>query len=369
MSLENYVTGLMKNPHPRGIDCLVLSLLEKLETIYLSQVVKRREKMEREAQSAGLPVLSVGNITAGGTGKTPCIIRMAELLGRDGYRPAIISRGYRSGLEKEGGVVSDGKDILVTQQMAGDEPYMMALKLLHVPVLVGKDRMRSAQRALKLGCDILLMDDGFQYWRMRRDRDIILLDCTNPFGYDHVLPRGLLREPLDALERASLFILTKSDQVPQERIEEIKERLHRLAGPVPVISSCHSPSKLVIYEKWKAGSHEGPLEEMKGKKAFPVSGIGNPLAFRETVKHAGLFPVGEMAFSDHHAYGEEDIRKMEEEALRRGAEMIVITEKDAVKMMNLSALTQMKIPLYVLEIEMTFPEGLHLLEKQWEDLK
>ena len=147
MSLENYVTGLMKNPSPDLKGRLMLSLLDKLEKLYLSQVVKRREAEEKAAEDCGIPVISVGNVTAGGTGKTPCIIKMADMLEKEGFHPAIISRGYRSGLEKDGGLVSDGAHILVSQAMAGDEPYMMALKLPHVPVLVGKDRLRSVEKA------------------------------------------------------------------------------------------------------------------------------------------------------------------------------------------------------------------------------
>ena len=368
MSLESYVTGLMKNPHPSGKDRLALSILESLEGIYLSQVTKKQKNASSHALDAGIPVISVGNITAGGTGKTPCIIRLAELLTAAGRHPAVISRGYRSGLEKQGGIVSDGKEILVSQKMAGDEPYMMALKLPKVPVLVGKDRIISVERAKRLGADLLLLDDGFQYWKLKRERDIILLDATNPFGYEHALPRGLLREPLSALKRASLFIITKSDQAEPSKIEEIKNRLTKLAPGIPVTTSCHSPAKAVHYDDWKGRIHEGPLSEMKGKRAYLMSGIGNPAAFGETAKEAGFIPVGEMAFDDHHAYTEEDIRKCDSEAALSGADCVLITEKDAVKMMKLSSIHESAIPFYVLEIEMTFPEGLELLKKQWEDL-
>ncbi len=369
MSLESYAANLMKNPHPKGKDKIVLSFLEKLEKVYFSQVKKRREEGINNAEDAGIPVISVGNITAGGTGKTPCIIAIAELLMKAGWKPAIISRGYRSGLEKAGGVVSDGKNILVTQQMAGDEPYMMALKLPAVPVLVGKNRLRSAAIAKDLGADILLMDDGFQYWKLKRARDIVLLDATNPFGYGHGLPRGLLREPLDALSRAHLFILTKSNQVDSAKLEEIRETLKAIAPAVPVISSCHSPARIVSYEKWKKRQHEGDLKEFSGKRAFLMSGIGNPDAFADTARSCGLFLTGEMAFDDHYSYSDEDVRNAESEAAGYKADMIVMTEKDAVKMMNLKSIENSSVPFYVLEIEMTFPDGMEPLEKQWEDLK
>ncbi len=368
MSLESYVTALMKEPSPRGMDCLVLSLLEKLEGIYLSQAEKKRKKGMAEAISAGVPVISVGNVTAGGTGKTPCIILLAQLLLQMGRKPAILSRGYRSGLEKEGGMVTDGKTIAVSQHMAGDEPYMMALKLPGVSIFVGKDRVASAEKANALGADILLLDDGFQYWKLKRDKDIILIDCTNPFGYGHALPRGLLREPLTALSRASLFILTKSDQVHHTDKEEIKEKLRAYAPDVPILESTHSPAKVVPYDKWKKSIHEGPLADVKMKKAFLLSGIGNPAAFRETAKEAGLRPVGDMAFPDHHAYTEEDVRNAISEAKAQAADLIVMTEKDAVKMMKLTSLDKSDIPFAVLEIEMAICGGTDLLEAELREL-
>ncbi|MGN0954099.1 tetraacyldisaccharide 4'-kinase [Dialister sp.] len=369
MSLETYVTGLMKNSSPGFRDRLVLHLLEQLEKVYLTQVVKRRNREMADAKDCGIPVISVGNITAGGTGKTPCIIGIARMLEDEGCHPAVISRGYRSGLEKEGGMVSDGEKILVSQDMAGDEPYMMALKLPQVPVFVGKDRIRSAVQARKLGADILLMDDGFQYWPLKRERDIVLLDASNPFGYEHALPRGLLREPLDALKRASLFILTKSDQVKPETLDKLKKRLAHLAGDVPVISACHRPSCAVPFPLWKERIHKGALSSIRGKKAYLVSGIGNPAAFAGTAREAGFFLTGEMAYDDHHHYTDEDIRNVLSEAVKYGADMIVTTEKDAVKMMHLQEMEKPVVPFYVLEIEMAFPEGRQLLEQQWEDLK
>lgn len=363
MSLESYVTGLMKNKNPKGLDALALFGLEKLEGVYLSGVEKKRKAALAKAVQANVPVISVGNITAGGTGKTPCILLLADELQQAGYKPAVISRGYRSGLEKEGGVVSDGKQIQVSQAMAGDEPYMMALKLPQVPILVGKDRITSMRKATAMGADVLLMDDGFQYWQLKRDLDIILIDCTNPFGYDHALPRGLLREPLSALKRAGLFILTKSDQVHGVDVMEIKEKLEGLAPGVPILTSCHSPSQVVPYKKWKASCHEGPLLEAAMKKAYLLSGIGNPGAFQETAKSAGLRPVGQMAFDDHHHYTDEDVRNAISEAKAKGAEWIVTTEKDAVKLMALSSVESAEIPFYVLEIAMTLQEGKEALMK------
>lgn len=357
MSLESYVTGLMKKQHPGAADKLVLSWLSALEKLYLSGVEKKRRERTAAAVSAGIPVISVGNIIAGGTGKTPCIMLIAQKLLAKGRRPAILTRGYRSGLEKTGGIVSDGSRILVSQEMAGDEPYMMALKLPEVPILVGKDRLANVEKAKQLGADVLLLDDGFQYWQLRRDEDIVLLDATNPFGYRHALPRGLLREPLSALSRAGLFILTKSDQVEQAEADIIKRELDQMAPGKPVLSASHSPSAAVPFSTWKKRVHEGPLSAVEGKKAFLLCGIGNPGAFETTAAEAGLVPAGGTAYDDHHAYTERDIHSAASEAKALGADLVVTTEKDAVKMLHLSGMETLDIPVYVLEIEMKILGG------------
>lgn len=369
MSLEAYVTNLMKERNPRGFDAAFAGFLSLLEKLYLKGVRKRRARETANAVEAGIPVISVGNVTAGGAGKTPCILMIAELLLKEGKKPAIISRGYKSGLEKKGGVVSDGKSILVSQKEAGDEPYMMALRLPTVPVLVGKDRKVSAKKAVALGADVLLLDDGFQYWGLDRDRDIVLIDCMNPFGYFHALPRGLLREPLTALGRASLFLLTKSDKASDEEKLKIKRVLRHYGRTTPILETAHSPSKIAPYETWKKRIHEGELPAVSGKKAFLVSGIGNPASFAETASEAGLVRTGDMSFPDHHAYTDEDVRKAIKEAERSGADLIAVTEKDAVKLMNLESVRNSKMPFYVLEIEMTIKgHQEEILEEQWEEL-
>lgn len=367
MSIESYILGLQKNPSQGIMGKIVLSGLKFFAAIYEKGVIKKYKKTERRAYRMPIPVISVGNITAGGTGKTPCILKLAEMLRQKNYHPSILSRGYKSGLEKVGGVVSDGRSLLVSQKMAGDEPYMMALKIRDVPVFVGRNRIESAKKAIKLGADVLLLDDGFQYWNMKRDLDIVLIDCTNPFGYGYSLPRGLLREPMEALRRAHTFILTKSEQVDTSVKADIKKRLFRLAPQALVLESSHSPSSIVLFKKWKKGIKEDCLSLQQGKKAFILSGIGNPGSFNETALEAGLSPVGNMSLSDHHTYTSVDIEVAEMEAVRSGADLIVVTEKDAVKMLSLNKAENSKIPLYVLEIEMKFSkDGEEQLQKQWE---
>lgn len=364
MSLESYILDIQKEKNPKTGDRLVLSLLGGLEKLYTKGVLKKRAKDSALAVKADIPVISVGNLTAGGTGKTPCIIKMAELFLKKGVRPAVVTRGYRGKLEKTGGVVSDMSGLLLSEEEAGDEPFMMASRLPGVPVLVGRNRILSAEKAVAMGADVILMDDGFQYWKLKRDLDIVLIDATNPFGYGHVLPRGLLREPLDALKRAGVFVLTKTNQVTKDKLAEIIEDLKKENPEAPILYSTHRPSGLLEASSWKRGTHGSDFSEMKGQKAFLFSGIGNPAAFRKTAEEAGLAVAGEEHFEDHHKYAWMDMEQVERKARDSGASILVTTEKDIVKISELP-----NLPCYVLEITMTFgDEDEKIFEKCVEDV-
>lgn len=355
MSLESYVRRLMEETHPGTLDRAVQGGLSLLEKAYIRGVTVRRIQDMARAVHAGVPVISVGNITAGGTGKTPCIMNLASFLRAAGRRPAILTRGYRGGMEKKGGIVADGTSIRTTQAMAGDEPYMMALKLPGVPVLAGRNRVVSAAAAKALGADVLLLDDGFQYWRLFRDLDVVLIDSTHPFGGGHVLPRGLLREPEDALRRAGLFILTKAGQVDQAARDAIRARLRAVNPAAPVIESDHAPMTWTPLADWP---HTAPLPEVRGQAVFLLSGIGNPGGFCRTAEEAGFVVAGSRNLPDHHDYTEGDIRTASEEAAACGADCIAVTEKDAVKIKErLPFAPEKYMPMYVIGIEMTFSGG------------
>lgn len=353
MSLESYVLRLQQEPHPRGADWLAQKGLSVLERLYIRGVENRRKKECAQAVQTGIPVISVGNITAGGTGKTPCIMTLAEMLQKMGRHPAVLTRGYKGGLEKTGGLVSDRERILVSPQKAGDEPYMLACKLPGVPVIAGRDRVVSAAAAKALGADVLLLDDGFQYWRLARDLDLVLIDCTEPFGGQRVLPRGLLREPMTSLSRAGLFLLTKADQVPAERRQEIRESLAAYAPGVPVAESAHVPQSFTPLARWPVLSRFLPEQ---GTKAFLLSGIGNPEAFRKTAEAAGLAAAGSMQLPDHHRYTGKEIEQAVRQASQVCADCIVVTEKDAVKLKETLEPAECRgMPIYVLGIEMRLP--------------
>jgi len=248
-------------------------------------------------KTLGVQVIAIGNLTLGGTGKTPVVEKFARELQNAGRKVAILSRGYRSRpaplhrqffnkiLLREDQtpprVVSDGKSLLLDSEMAGDEPYMLASNLRDVVVLVDKDRVKSGRYAIeKFGCDTLLLDDGFQYWKLRgRRHDVVLVDRHQPFGNEHLFPRGTLREPHSHLARAHTIFITKSDG----KTSELRERISRLNPGAAVIECIHSPLYL---EDVFTGEQCG-LDFLRGKKAASLSGIAQPEGFEQSLVKLG----------------------------------------------------------------------------------
>ena len=286
------------------------------------------------------PVISVGNITVGGTGKTPLVITLAKgLMGR-GIPTAILSRGYK-GRGSSKLWVSDGKTVLLSPEESGDEPFQMAKALKGIPVLIGKDRFANGQLALQR-FDIrgVLLDDGYQHLQLHRDLNILLIDSEIGFGDRHVLPRGILREPLENLHRAHLFLLTKVED--PENCRPLEKMLREFHPSSPVFHSHFEPQGLIGSDGEWVG-----LQAVKGKKAVAVSGIANPAYFSLLLRKCGMEIVREMIFPDHHRFASKDLIAIEKES--KEADWIVTTEKDIVK------LGEMKIvhrPLLALRIEM-----------------
>ena len=283
----------------------------------------------------------MGNLTVGGTGKTPVVEKFARVLRDQGRNVAILSRGYRSKptplhrrmLNKvflrddttPPRVVSDGKSLLLDSEMAGDEPYMLASNLKDVVVLVDKDRVKSGRYAIeKFGCDTLLLDDGFQYWKLRGRRlDIVLIDRQQPFGNERLLPHGTLREPPSHLARASAIFITKSDG----NTEELRRRIAQLNPTAGIIECIHHPLYL---EDVFTGQREG-LELLKGRKVASLSGIAQPESFERSLVHLGAELVYSKRFADHHRFTQQEILNAINRSKKRQAETIVTTQKDAVR--------------------------------------
>ena len=312
----------------------------------------------------GVQVIAIGNLTVGGTGKTPVVEKFARELKDQGRNVAILSRGYRSKpppLRKRllnrlllqsdttpPRVVSDGKSLLLNSEVAGDEPYMLASNLKDVVVLVDKDRVKAGRYAIeKFGCDTLLLDDGFQYWKLRgRRHDVVLVDCQTPFGNGHMLPRGTLREPPEHLARASTIFLTKSDG----RTAALRQRIATLNQKAAVIECIHQP---LYFENVFTGERK-ELDFLHGKKVGSLSGIAQPESFEQSLVKLGAELVYAKRFADHHRFSQQEIINAINRGKKRQAEMILTTQKDAVRFPRLD---RRDLPIYFMRVEIKILAG------------
>jgi tetraacyldisaccharide 4'-kinase len=306
-------------------------------------------------RARGLPcrVVSVGNLTVGGTGKTPTIVLLAAAAVAAGRRACVLLRGYR---RESGGVlvVSDGDVIASDWRQVGDEAMLLAQRLPGVPVIAGADRVTAGKLAVeRFRPEVIFLDDGFQHRRIHRDADLVLVDATNPFAGGRLLPRGRLREPMEGLRRAQAFLVTRIDQGGDPA--GLCRRLGNLAPGRPIGRARVRPLAL----RDLGCADQRPTTELRGKRVFAVSGIANPASFHRTLTDAGASLVGSLSFRDHHAFDAEDRRGMGEAARAHGAEWIVTTEKDAVR---LGTELPGGLPAMALAIGLEIVEGSEALE-------
>jgi tetraacyldisaccharide 4'-kinase len=327
-AIEAVMTGKI---HPPFALNLLLTLLSKA---YGAGV-----RLRRDAYAIGflkqkkLPcsVISIGNLTTGGTGKTPMTIYVAERVRRLGYRVAVISRGYKGAAEISGGIVSDGTAILMDPITSGDEPFLLAASLKGIPVLVGHDRYQSGMNAInRFQAQVVILDDAFQHLALFRDVNLLLLDSSLPFGNGHLLPRGSLREPVSALDFSDAIIMTRSPR-PFCSPAELwtVER--------PVFCAVHKPffsGRFSAGEKpeFKAAAPLAEGDLFNGKRYFAFSGIARNDDFLKTLKEMNADVLGFQGFSDHHFYSDKDIQAIQNAALRAGATALVTTEKDLARL-------------------------------------
>jgi tetraacyldisaccharide 4'-kinase len=314
---EQFALGVISG-ETRGIGAALLrGALRAAEPFYAGAMSLRNALYSRgvcRVHRLPRPVVSVGNLTTGGTGKTPVVAWLAASLRDAGHRPAILMRGY-----------------------GGDEPRVLedilnpdaAADRRRIPILADPDRVAAAAQALAEDASItaFLLDDGFQHRRVHRDVDLVLIDATNPFGFGHVLPRGLLREPRRGLARASAFLLTRVDQVSGEAIASIERELRRLKPGAPIYRSRHAASELL-----DAAGEAHSIEKLAGNRVFAFCGIGNPASFRRQLEASGAALAGFRAMGDHHRYDAGDLASLEAAAAASDAEALVTTEKDWVKL-------------------------------------
>ena len=340
--LEGYLVKLIQEKgadldQPAGIRVL-LGLLKCLSFVFAA-VVSLRYALYRVGVlrrfPLGVQVISIGNVTAGGTGKTPVTEIFARTLAAEGRKVAILSRGYR---RKEAPwwqrmftqvidpplVVSDGRHVLLDAATGGDEPYMLASNLPGVAVVVDRNRVKAGRYAVKrLGCDTLILDDGFQYQRLKHSIEVVLVDATNPFGNGNMLPRGILREPARHLKRADIIFLTKC----RGDVSAVKEEIRRYNRTADIVECNHSPR--VLKDVWSR--EEYPLDWLEGKTVCTLSGIASPKGFENSLRHLGAKVVWCERYADHHRYDASEVLYALNRTADMGADALVTTEKDAVR--------------------------------------
>lgn len=315
MPLRQRYLRLIADPQPCVSKRLLRHFLSALSVAYRAGIGVRNWAFDtslRRRVDAGVPVVSVGNITAGGTGKTPLVAYLANWYASHGCNVAVLSRGY--GKRLDSGLNDEGE---LLRRLAPDARQLQ-----------GKDRGELARRAVEdHGADLVILDDGFQHRRLARDLDIVLVDATNPFGYGAVLPRGLLREPPRSLERADAIILTRGDLVSSRQRFLLHQRLDELSRGRPVIDAVFEPQGFV-----SPGGQMLSCSRLRGERVAAFCGIGNPTAFFRTLRSVGIEPVWECGFPDHHAYTEGECQAVAEWARRKGAKVLITTDKDLVKL-------------------------------------
>ncbi len=365
--LETYILTVIEDRRRGRSATLLRWLLTQLSLLFATVIQIRLWLYSRgilRHHTLGCQVISVGNLTVGGTGKTPIVETFARALQRNGRKVAILSRGYKKyeppfwekllhrltfrELHSPPRVVSDGQRLLLDSEMSGDEPFMLASNLPQVAVVVDKDRVKAGRYATgKLGCDTLILDDGFQYLRLRHRIDIVLVDRTNPFGNRRVLPRGILREPVRNIRRATFIFITKCNGSGSE---ELKKQLRQL-NPTAEIAECRHCAR---YLQDLYTGEQKPLAMLKGLDIAAISGIASPRGFEEELIRLGGRLLYHKRYADHHRYNQQEIIDMINKSLARGARAIITTEKDAVRFPRID---RRDLPIYFLRVEIELLSG------------
>jgi tetraacyldisaccharide 4'-kinase len=300
------------------------------------------------------PVISVGNITVGGTGKTPCVIMLAKMLQKNGFQPAVLSRGYGGKSRKQVNIAADGQKILLESKTSGDEALLIAQSLEGVPVITGSQRIVTGRDAInQFGANVLICDDAFQHRKIFRDIDLVLLDSQNQPGNDHILPRGRLREPIAGLRRAGAFVLTRTDEAQQTK--SIIGKLAQ-AENIPIFMSIHKPKDIIK----AANRRQWPISELKGKNVCAFCGIAKPESFKNTLLAAGAQILSFDVFPDHHRYSEKELGKIKNRFNNCRANFLITTQKDGMRLQEFPKFLNI---VYILRIEMEITPSMELFEK------
>ena len=363
-NLQTYFLHMLQNKEVEGITMHIIAAILYAFSLVYEQLVNIKLLAYKiglsSRQKLNCYVISLGNITVGGTGKTPTAQKLARDIRDLGYRVVILNRGYRAKWHGEVGIVSDGKQLHMDAAEAGDEAYMLAKHLPNVPVLIGAQRAVTGQYAIEhFGAEVAILDDGYQHWQLVRDMDILLVDAVNVFGNGHLLPRGTLRESMSHISRADVCLMTKVDQAAEGSCEYIRETVHKYNAEAKIVESIHQPRCFIPLADWYIDL-AGPgvdVTTITGKRVMAVSAIGNPASFERTLKDLGAIIIESLRYPDHHEYTMGEIQDVLQQAEAQGAEAIVITEKDAVKIPVDVAKENWSIPIYVICVEVKFQSG------------
>jgi tetraacyldisaccharide 4'-kinase len=332
------VSGRKRGPAAALARC-ILRAAEVPYTLAVNRRNRQYDSGRRKVVRAGVPVVSVGNLTLGGTGKTPMVKWLARWLVEHDRRVAIVSRGYGAAAGHQ-----------------NDEALELEQALPGVPHVQNPNRAVAALRAIEeFHCDVIVLDDGFQHRRLGRNLDVVLLDALEPFGYDHVFPRGTLREPIGGLSRARVICLSRADLASADQREEIHRRAAELAPQAAWSEAAHAPSALV-----NSAGGTRPLEAIRGRRVAAFCGIGNPAGFRHTLAATGCDVTAWHEFPDHHAYTLADMEFLSKRISRNSVGVAVCTHKDLVKV----ARPEINgVPLWAITVEIRFLSGQEALEK------
>jgi len=294
------------------------------------------------ARTVAVPVVSVGNLTAGGTGKTPLVALLAERVSAGGRRPAVAARGYAA-----------------RKGHAGDEERVLCDQIPGLIYEAGPDRAAAAARAAQRDADVVILDDGFQHLRLARNLDIVALDATHPFGGGRVLPAGLLREPVSALGYADLIVLTHTDELSRQALDDLEQRVRGLAPDAPIVHSLHEPASLT---ELGSGTTR-PIETLHGECVVALSAIGRPQGFETTLARAGAHVAAHITFADHHVYRAEDLQAAFRAAKDAQAHLVVTTQKDAANLAHLSVHPPGDMDVLVLAIRLRLVRNAEALDR------
>ncbi len=305
-----------------------------------------------EAIDLGVKTISVGNITVGGTGKTPLVALVAKILAEKGEKVCILTRGYGRDNPKERVLVSDGERILADAREAGDEPFELANKLIGQAVIVADARRAEAGNWAreKFGITAFILDDGFQHLRLKRNLDLVLLDATNPFGNGNLLPAGILREPLQSLKRAQAVVITRANLV--EEVDQIKTQVSKINPNCKIFVSKNKFLGLVKLKEFLFSNSPNHQLPITNHKFMAFCALGNPDNFFAQLRSEKFNIIHQQAFPDHHLYTNSEIKKVEKEAIKHGAEVLLTTAKDAVKLTHL----RFNVPCFVVENGLSFED-------------